>query len=287
MSSEIRKLVPVLKKVCDSFGDKMNSDFFQVMLVLISEQPWYKLLKTGNGFSQGRAISPQAASFPTQLCLDVYKEVAGNVGLLAGGVYGGSRSSCDDPWTASAGHSLLQRGGDGREARLLSGGESPIEGVSSLPSLHTRIIASIRGTQVELDVLRDLIIQPSRLNGGLVHRGMRDEADDVITLLKPHIDTAFIHHPDYHLVLTGHSLGAGAAAIASLILQTSYPSIKAYCYACPSCVSAELLPQLAQSVVSVMNMHDLVPRMNSSAMHGVRDALERVGCQDVVEVGMG
>ena len=36
-----------------------------------------------------------------------------------------------------------------------------------------------------------------------------------------------------------------------------------------------------------MNMHDLVPRMNSSAMHGVRDALERVGCQDVVEVGMG
>lgn len=136
-------------------------------------------------------------------------------------------------------------------------------------------------------MLRDLIIQPSRLNGGLVHRGMRDEADDVITLLKPHIDTAFIHHPDYHLVLTGHSLGAGAAAIASLILQTSYPSIKAYCYACPSCVSAELLPQLAQSVVSVMNMHDLVPRMNSSAMHGVRDALERVGCQDVVEVGMG
>lgn len=107
MSSEIRKLVPVLKKVCDSFGDKMNSDFFQVMLVLISEQPWYKLLKTGNGFSQGRAISPQAASFPTQLCVDVCKEAAGNVGLLAGGVYGGSRSSCDDPWTASAGHSLL------------------------------------------------------------------------------------------------------------------------------------------------------------------------------------
>ena len=49
----------------------------------------------------------------------------------------------------------------------------------------------------------------------------------------------------------------------------------------------EQVEQLAQSVVSVMNMHDLVPRMNSSAMHGVRDALERVGCQDVVEVGMG
>ena len=44
-----------------------------------------------------------------------------------------------------------------------------------------RIVTSIRGTQSELDVLRDLIIQPSRLEGGLVHSGMRDEANDVIT----------------------------------------------------------------------------------------------------------
>lgn len=57
MSLEIRKLVPVLKKVYDSFGDKMNSDFVQVMLVLMSEQPWYKLLNLDNRFSQGKPLS--------------------------------------------------------------------------------------------------------------------------------------------------------------------------------------------------------------------------------------
>ena len=57
MSLEIRKLVPVLKKVYDSFGDKMNSDFVQVMLVLMSEQPWYKLLNLDNRLSQGKPLS--------------------------------------------------------------------------------------------------------------------------------------------------------------------------------------------------------------------------------------
>ena len=71
---------------------------------------------------------------------------------------------------------------------MLSGSEPRIEGVVFPLRLDSRIIVSIRGTQVELDVLRDLIIQPSRLNGGLVHRGMRDQADDVITLLKPYIE---------------------------------------------------------------------------------------------------
>lgn len=169
---------------------------------------------------------------------------------------------------------------------MLSGSEPRIEGVVFPLRLDSRIIVSIRGTQVELDVLRDLIIQPSRLNGGLVHRGMRDQADDVITLLKPYIDSAFIQYPDYKLVLTGHSLGAGAAAIASLILQTSYPSIKAYCYACPSCVSESLLPRLSDSVVSVLNMHDLVPRMNSSAMHHLRESFDKVNWEEVIEVGV-
>lgn len=90
MSLEIRKLVPVLKKVYESVGDKMNSDFFQVVLVLISEQPWYKLLKTGNGFSQGRALSPQAPSFYVFLFVVFCKEASGNVSLFVGGLYGGS-----------------------------------------------------------------------------------------------------------------------------------------------------------------------------------------------------
>ena len=105
----------------------------------------------------------------------------------------------------------------------------------------TRIVASLRGTQSELNLLRDLIIWPSRLEGGLVHSGMRDEANDVITTLKPLIDKQLIHYPDYRVVFTGHSLGAGAAAIATLVLQSVYSNVFAYCFACPSCISLNLL----------------------------------------------
>ena len=107
----------------------------------------------------------------------------------------------------------------------------------------------------------------------MVHSGMRDEADEVITKLKPLIDKTLLQYPNYSVVFTGHSLGAGAASIATLILQTSYPHINAYCFACPSCVSADLLPRLSSSVISVANMHDAVPRMNSSAMHKAYDAI--------------
>ena len=139
--------------------------------------------------------------------------------------------------------------------------------------MSSRIVASIRGTASALDAMRDLIINPSPLYGGMVHSGMRDEADEVITKLKPLIDKTLLHYPNYGVVFTGHSLGAGAASIATLILQTSYQHLNAYCFACPSCVSADLLPRLSSSVISVTNMHDAVPRMNSSAMHKAYDAI--------------
>ena len=145
-----------------------------------------------------------------------------------------------------------------------------------------RVVASIRGTQSGLDALRDLIIEPNSLQGGLVHSGMRDEANEVITKLKPLIDKAFLQYPDYHLVFTGHSLGAGAASIATLILQTSYPSIRAYCFACPSCISADLLPRLEDCVISVENMHDVVPRMNSSAMHKMYDLFANANWKKII-----
>lgn len=132
--------------------------------------------------------------------------------------------------------------------------------------------------------MRDLVIQPCSLDGGFVHSGMRDQANEVIVLLKPQIDNLLIHYPDYSIVFTGHSLGAGAASIATLVLQSVYPSVHAYCYACPSCVSPSLLPRLSNNIISVVNMHDLVPRMNSSSMHAIHDTFENVDWREVFDV---
>ena len=78
-------------------------------------------------------------------------------------------------------------------------------------------------------------------------------SDDVATTLKTLIGKQLIQYPDYQVVLPGHSLGAGAAAIATLVLQSVYSNVSAYCFACPSCVSLNLLPRLQNCVNTVNN----------------------------------
>ena len=40
----------------------------------------------------------------------------------------------------------------------------------------------------------------------------------------------------YRLVIVGHSLGAGAAAILAIILKPKYPKLQCFAYAPPGCV---------------------------------------------------
>ena len=50
LTSKIQSFIPVLRKVCESFGDKMNLDFLQVMCILSSEQPWNRFLNLNQSF---------------------------------------------------------------------------------------------------------------------------------------------------------------------------------------------------------------------------------------------
>ena len=62
-ASALRTILPVLKKVCSSFGDKMNPDFIQVMFLLMSEFPWYRYIKVKDGFCKGTSISSKVVFF--------------------------------------------------------------------------------------------------------------------------------------------------------------------------------------------------------------------------------
>ena len=52
------------------------------------------------------------------------------------------------------------------------------------------------------------------------------------------LQRAFSHNPDkgtpdFQLILVGHSLGAGTAAILALLLRNQYPKIHCYAYSPP------------------------------------------------------
>ncbi len=47
------------------------------------------------------------------------------------------------------------------------------------------------------------------------------------------LGSIFLRHPDYNLVIVGHSLGAGTGAILSLLMKKKYETVKCFAYSPP------------------------------------------------------
>jgi len=106
------------------------------------------------------------------------------------------------------------------------------------------IYVVIRGTQDPADVLSDLNIQTKDVTilgqTAKVHSGISDSAQFVIENSKAHV--APYLEKGFSLVFTGHSLGAGTAALAAAYSRTSgdkgYKDATAVTFACPGIVAA-------------------------------------------------
>jgi sn1-specific diacylglycerol lipase len=73
---------------------------------------------------------------------------------------------------------------------------------------------------------------------------------------------AFASYPDYNLVLTGQSLGAGTATVLGMMLRADYPNLKCYAYAPPGgLLSADAAKYCESFVISLIYGDDLVGRM--------------------------
>ena len=77
----------------------------------------------------------------------------------------------------------------------------------------------------------DIICDQVPYLDGFAHRGILSGANRIMTEGKETLKKAFEQHPDYRLVLTGHSLGAGTAILISLgflnnIYANDFPNVK-------------------------------------------------------------
>ena len=114
---------------------------------------------------------------------------------------------------------------------------------------------SIRGTLSLSDLMTDMVARPVGLkrklwtlfqNGQIeltdaeqnnlnglpddieVHSGMAEAAIYVLKEIKEKhlLEQAFVHFPDYPIVITGHSLGAGTAVILAFLLRLKYSNVR-------------------------------------------------------------
>uniref|UniRef100_S4RFE3 sn-1-specific diacylglycerol lipase n=1 Tax=Petromyzon marinus TaxID=7757 RepID=S4RFE3_PETMA len=77
---------------------------------------------------------------------------------------------------------------------------------------------------------------------------------------------------EYRVVVTGHSLGAGTAAILALLLKPSYPSLRCYAFSPPGGLLSEALSKHAQQfIISVVLGLDLVPRLSLANMDDLKE----------------
>ncbi|KAF3832699.1 hypothetical protein F7725_026364 [Dissostichus mawsoni] len=153
-----------------------------------------------------------------------------------------------------------------------------------------KVVISIRGTLSPKDALTDLTGDSERLpveeqhGTWLGHKGMVFSAEYIKKKLEQEMILSQAFGRDlnkgtmhYGLVIVGHSLGAGTAAILSFLLRPQYPTLHCYSYSPPGGLfSEDAMEYSKEFVTSVVLGKDLVPRLGLSQLEGFRRHLLEV-----------
>ena len=152
---------------------------------------------------------------------------------------------------------------------------------------HSRasVVISCRGTMSLEDAITDIsaTLEALPLEGFseeyYAHKGFVISAKKIQNKLERDeiLVRAFALHPDYKLVLVGHSLGAGCASVLAILLRHDYPNIKCYAYAPPGCLVSKKTYEYSQEFVTSLVMgKDIVPRLSEQNGHELKANLVRL-----------
>ena len=135
-----------------------------------------------------------------------------------------------------------------------------------------RAVLAVRGTKEVCDLVTDAHAQSVRFCGGWAHAGMARAARwlrSELRLVLGHLAAA-----GYDVILTGHSLGAGVAALLTVLLKRLVPGVRCVGYATPPVAGgARLLRALGDCCTSLVHRNDAVPRMTLTSLRSTIEEL--------------
>lgn len=125
-------------------------------------------------------------------------------------------------------------------------------------------VLSFRGTNSIADMFTNGQAVATDFMGGACHAGILDAAQWVLADMGVAGCLLKLQAEGYAIVLCGHSLGAGCAILAGLMLHETIPSARVYVYSPPPvvCETLAMHPWLHTNVLSLVLRDDLVPRMS-------------------------
>ncbi|XP_053393103.1 diacylglycerol lipase-beta-like isoform X2 [Mercenaria mercenaria] len=140
------------------------------------------------------------------------------------------------------------------------------------------VVVAIRGTLSLQDVITDLVIERGNLDitGVLcacAHNGILQSAMYIKQTLekKAILETAFSQAEGADLVITGHSLGAGAAALLAILLKPTYPKLKCFAFSPPGELVSPAVSKYAEDIVcSVVLGDDIISRQGMLMMDDLK-----------------
>ncbi|PIK33485.1 putative sn1-specific diacylglycerol lipase beta-like [Apostichopus japonicus] len=146
------------------------------------------------------------------------------------------------------------------------------------------IVVAIRGSLSLKDALTDVTAEAERLDitgrtDIYAHRGMVNTAKFVHNKIKELqlLEEAKRIEPDFEVVITGHSLGAGTAILTSMMLKEEWPEIKCYVYSSPfGLLNDEGVHFTKDFVISVVVGLDIIPRLSILTLNDLKDQIVEV-----------
>ena len=131
------------------------------------------------------------------------------------------------------------------------------------------VLIVVRGTKEISDVLSDSLIEPDPFRDGVAHGGIAQAGKFLVEKHTEFLETLLNESKRdmMRLNLIGHSLGAGAAAIACIEFN-KHPKIEAKSvgFGCPPILSKDLSESVKDSITSVVCGSDVVPRMSGATI---------------------
>jgi len=148
------------------------------------------------------------------------------------------------------------------------------------------IVLAIRGTHSFKDAFTSLtgaskphhVVDSNGVTLGYSHFGMLAAARWMKAEIVNDLETALEENRGMRLLIIGHSLGGGTAAMLTMMLREQggkFGEAECIAIACPACMTLELAESCKNYVTTVINSCDVIPTISPGSADGLREEVTR------------